>query len=280
MFQDNYNFSAILNDLFISIEKQAVITIRYEAYPLDPNDEYVVDFRIRSVNGFSNPVEFGDEIYDHGNTFLSEVARIMRKIPKSRQSEFGIKITDRFSTLMEQITYEDNIIQNRPFTQEDPPGFFHFMQPNFEGNGFHDSAVYMDMILYAASDFAYFWCTSMSQIFDELCNLINTIKHLPELHGHTEPPPAFEKIRVRLTVPQLTAFFLVLVKNNLIDVTNKSDLFRALAEIFQTKGSNNLSWRNIKNTFDSPSPDDIEYWEREFQTLSDLAKHIYRQFYN
>jgi len=280
MNRDNSNISAILDEVFIPIERNATITITYTAFPCAIDDEYVVDFRINAVNGFSSPTDFRQEIFDQGNAFLERLTQKLKTMPVRYRSEFGDKVNSRFAELLELVTFQNENLEYRPFTEEPSPGLFVFMQPNFEGDDYHDHSIYMDMIICAASHFAFLWWEVMAELHERIQILLTTITLLPEIHGHTNPPPSFEKIRMRLTVPQLACCFLFMVKNNLIDVNNKSDLFRSLADIFQTKGSDNLSWRNIKNMYDSPSPDDVEFWVREFQSLSQLATQSLKKFYN
>jgi len=118
----------------------------------------------------------------------------------------------------------------------------------------------------------------MAQLLDELKILITTIKVLPELTSVPVHEPGFEKIRMRLTVPQLSCLVKLMIKANLIDVTNKTELFKSIAEVFQTKGQDSLSWRNVKNHCDSPSPDAMEFCRLEFLSLSQLASDLLEDY--
>jgi len=83
---------------------------------------------------------------------------------------------------------------------------------------------------------------------------------------------------MRLTVPQLSCLVKLMIKANLIDVTNKTELFKSIAEVFQTKGQDSLSWRNVKNHCDSPSPDAMEFCRLEFLSLSQLASDLLEDY--
>ena len=278
MYLDSFDFSTQLNDLFTPIEKHSNIHINYEAHPVAYDDEYVVDFRVLSVNGTTSLAEFNAITTEVTESFLENFGQVVRGIPKKYRMKFCDRSLDRFTDLMDLVTYERNYSAYRPFYEEPEPGIFLFMQPSFSGNQYHNSPIYMDQILVCASDYAYVWWEVMSQLLDELKILITTIKVLPELTSVPVHDPGFEKIRMRLTVPQLSCLIKLMIKANLIDVTNKTELFKSIAEVFQTKGQDNLSWRNVKNHHDSPSPDAMEFCRLEFLSLSQLASDLLEDY--
>ena len=117
----------------------------------------MVDFRIKAVNGFSSPAEFRQETLDQGNAFMERLTQKLKNMPVKYRSEFGDKINCRFAELLELVTYQHESMEYHPFTEEPTPGLFVFMQANFEGDDYHESSIYMDMIICAASNFAFLW---------------------------------------------------------------------------------------------------------------------------
>ncbi len=84
-------------------------------------------------------------------------------------------------------------------------------------------------------------------------------------------------VYLSITVPQMACFFKMLVDNNLLEVKNKSEFCRRIADLFQSSGNDNLSWRSFKNHFDSPSPDSIRFCQEEFLSLSKLAARFFEE---
>ncbi|MEI6766892.1 MAG: hypothetical protein WCM76_14780 [Bacteroidota bacterium] len=71
---------------------------------------------------------------------------------------------------------------------------------------------------------------------------------------------ANNKIKVNLTVPELAFLFRVLYDNGLIEVKNKTDLFKSIAEVFQTKKTDTISSNSVKNNFDMPDFKAVDFW--------------------
>lgn len=275
MHLDNYNFSPKLADIFCPVEKHTTVTINYKAFPCEIDDEYVVDFRVQSVNGCNSLKKFNELSFDILSLFLEEVGKAMRNIPKRSRSKVSEEFTDKFTDVMDLVVFERvNVTDDyHSFCDEPNPreGCYLFTMANFSGGDYHNSGAYMDQILYAASDYAYIWWDLMTEALEKLRMLLTAIEFLPELHLVPEEEDHIEKLWWQLTVPQLACFFRILFQRNLFGTTNKSEFCRCIADLFRSSGKDNLSWRNFKNHFDSPSPDAIEFCRQEFLSLSQLA---------
>ena len=275
MHLDNYNFSPKLADIFGPVEKHAAVTINYKAFPCEIDDEYVVDFRVQSVNGCNSLKKFHELSSDILTLLLEEVGKAMRNIPKRSRSKVSEEITDQFTDVMDMVSYERVNVNDdyHSFCDEVNPreGCYLFTMANFSGDDYHNSGAYIDQILYAASDYAYILWEVMTNALDKLRMLLTAIEFLPELRLIPDEEDLLEKLRWQLTVPQLACFFKMLFHRNHFDTTNKSEFCRCIADLFQSSGKDNLSWRNFKNHFDSPSPDTIDFCRQEFLSLSQLA---------
>ena len=283
MYLENHNFSPKLSDIFHPVEKHAIPTINYKALPCEIDDEYVVDFRVLSVNGCRSLHEFRELSSDILTTFLEEVGKAMRHVPKRFRSKVSEEITDKYTDILELLVFEkvNTTDDYHSFREEPMPidACFLFTMANFSGGDYHDkSAIYMDQILHAASDFSYILWDVMAKAFEKLNMLLTAIEFLPELQVVPgEEENHVEKLKWELTVPQLACFFKMLVDSNLLEVNNKSEFCRSIADLFQSSGSDNLSWRSFKNHFDSPSPDAIRFCQEEFLNLSKLAARFFEE---
>ena len=209
MYLENYNFSTQLSDLLNPVEKNAVPTINYKALPCSIDDEYVVDFRVLSVNGCRSLHEFRELSFDILTMFLEEVGKMMRNVPKRFRSKVSEEITDKYTDIMELLVFEKVNASNdyHSFCEESKPGYacFLFAMANFSGGDYHDNSfIYMDQILYAASDFSYILWDVMAKAFEKLNMLLTAIEFLPELKVVPgEEENQVEKLRWQLSVPQL-----------------------------------------------------------------------------
>ena len=281
MYLENQNISPLMSTIFDPVEKHAVPIINYKALPCEIDDEYVVDFRVLSVNGCRSLHEFRELSFDILTMFLEEVGKLMRNVPKRFRSKVSEEITDKYTDIMELLVFEkvNTTDDYHSFCEESKPGYacFLFAMADFSGGDYHDNSfIYMDQILYAASDFSYILWDVMAGAFEKLNMLLTAIEFLPELKvlpGVEEDH--VEKLKWQLTVPQLACFFKMLVDNNLLEVTNKSEFCRCIADLFQSSGKGNLSWRSFKNHFDSPSPDAIRFCQEEFLILSQMASRFF-----
>lgn len=103
----------------------------------------------------------------------------------------------------------------------------------------------------------------------EAIDFIN--EHKYKLNVGNQSEPQFNKIKVELTVPQLSYLFRSLFEEKLLDVKNKTELFKTLAAVFQTKGKDDLSPNSIKNKFDSPEEAAAIFWHERFIHLTQIA---------
>ena len=66
---------------------------------------------------------------------------------------------------------------------------------------------------------------------------------------------------------ELSLLFRLLVEEKIILPDLKTDLFRVISTVFQTKKASDLSSKSIKNKFDSPEPNALDFWETKLVDL-------------
>ena len=281
MYLENNNLSPQISTIFDSIEKHAIPIINYKALPCGTDDEYVLDFRVLSVNGCRSLHQFRELSLDILTSFLEEIGKAVRFVPKRHRSKVSEEITDQYTDILELLFFDKVNVHDdyHSFTDEPIPDYacFLFTMANFSGGDYHNnSAIYRDQILYAASDFSYILWDVMARGFEKLDMLLTAIEFLPELKVVPgEEEDHVEKLRWQLSVPQLACFFRMLFDSNLFGPMNKSEFCRSIADLFQSSGKDNLSWRSFKNHFDSPSPDAIRFCQEEFLNLSKMAGRFF-----
>ncbi len=108
-------------------------------------------------------------------------------------------------------------------------------------------------------------CETVFDFVDEQLNLLAP-------NTKTETKPTITKIDTTLTVPQLAYLFRALVDEKLITPKQKTDLFKAVTEIFKTKATESISPDSFKNKYDAPESKAIEFWQEKFTHLMQKAK--------
>ena len=108
-------------------------------------------------------------------------------------------------------------------------------------------------------------CETVFDFVDEQLNLLAP-------NTKTETKPTITKVDTNLTVPQLAYLFRALVDEDLITPKQKTDLFKAVSEIFKTKGTETISSSSFKNHFNSPESNAIDFWQGKFTHLMQRAK--------
>jgi len=153
---------------------------------------------------------------------------------------------------------EDEIFSHQKFSNElyrllsdEPPTFKETFEPDYNKDTEQIQSVFYN----------YYYGQALKQILDYIA------VHEAKINPLRQSKQPQYKIKTKLTVPQLAYLFRALNDNKLIDVTNKTELFKFIAEAFQTKGSDDLSWNNIKNKFDTPEFKAVEFWDEKFLHL-------------
>ncbi len=80
-----------------------------------------------------------------------------------------------------------------------------------------------------------------------------------------------EKIQTTLSVQELACHFRHLVDTGVLVIPNRTCFFKFVAANFSTKNGASISWKSLKNGFDSPSHRARAFWGRWFKGLLGLG---------
>jgi len=75
------------------------------------------------------------------------------------------------------------------------------------------------------------------------------------------------KIPTSLNVAELALVFRLFVEEKILLPEHKTDLFKVISAIFQSKRASELSQNSIKNKFDTPDYNALEFWESKLVNL-------------
>lgn len=80
------------------------------------------------------------------------------------------------------------------------------------------------------------------------------------------------KLKTNLTVKEIAYLFRALYDEGIIEAKHKTDIFNFIAESFSSKQKEDVSANSIKNAFDVPDFNAIDFWQGKFTHLMQRAK--------
>ena len=81
-----------------------------------------------------------------------------------------------------------------------------------------------------------------------------------------------QKLKTNLTVKEIAYLFRALHDEGIIESRQKTDLFNFIAENFSSKQKDEISANSIKNAFDTPDYNAVDFWQEKFTHLMQKAK--------
>ena len=81
-----------------------------------------------------------------------------------------------------------------------------------------------------------------------------------------------QKLKTTLTVKELAYLFKVLYYEGIIDGKHKTDIFNFIADSFSSKQKEDVSANSVKNAFDTPDYNAMDFWFEKFIRLRDRTK--------
>lgn len=86
---------------------------------------------------------------------------------------------------------------------------------------------------------------------------------------HVQPK---QKLKTNLTVKEIAYLFRALHDEGIIESRQKTDLFNFIAENFSSKQKDEISANSIKNAFDTPDYNAVDFWQEKFTHFMQKAK--------
>lgn len=103
------------------------------------------------------------------------------------------------------------------------------------------------------------------EYLDQLVNLIDSFSF------ETASVPS-KKLKTNLTVKEIAYLFRALHYEGIIEARQKTDIFNFIAESFSSKQKEDISGNSIKNAFDTPDFNAVDFWQEKFTHFMQKAK--------
>lgn len=114
--------------------------------------------------------------------------------------------------------------------------------------------------------------TLVDNTLDKLIAFVDNklVKYDRDLLDNTGSSSGFGKIKSNLTVSQIALLFRLLSDENILETNNITKLSKQIASSFSSKQKDDISYKSVKNNFDSPQNEAIEFWETKLVRLRQL----------
>lgn len=100
---------------------------------------------------------------------------------------------------------------------------------------------------------------------DELISLIKNFSFSTSEHTS-------QRLKTNLSVKELTYLFRALHDEKIVESRQKTDIFNFIADNFSSKQKDEISANSIKNAFDIPDYNAVDFWQEKFTHLMQKAK--------
>lgn len=88
----------------------------------------------------------------------------------------------------------------------------------------------------------------------------------------SQPSKPKKKLKTNLTVVEIAYLFRVLYDKKIIDSKYKTHIYKFIAENFSSKEKDDISPKSLKNAFDTPDYNTIDFWQEKFTHFMQKAK--------
>lgn len=103
-------------------------------------------------------------------------------------------------------------------------------------------------------------------------NLVVIRDNIKEILSITDNELPKNKLKTNLTVKEIAYLFRALYEEGIIEARRKTDIFNFIAESFSSKQKEDVSANSIKNAFDIPDFNAMDFWQGKFTHLMQRAK--------
>jgi len=271
-------FPHMIDGIFGELKQLSEITIDYKGFPCSADDPNVTDFAILSVNGFKKSAEFYHYVKFVCNSIRNEAMKSINHLPAEEKSIFLEAVVKELRSFL-KVVYTDKFFASTWNSDSVKPfDLCVFAEPCFTGDKYHHEPYYRDIyIIRKAWKFSYNWRKAITDTIKTLSTAITVAEFIPVTLLSTGVSPNISKIPVKITLSKLACFARIFHENQLIAISNKSEYCRKFIEFFSTTNRDDLSYKNFKNHFDCPDPDDLIFCLSEMEQFTKIIKKLLKR---
>jgi len=268
------SFPHLLNEIFDDFNTAASVTINYEIALTNTSVHENPEVKVVSVNGFRSLTTFTNCIWSLKANLLCNLIEVVT----------GLDIQTKRLFIQHAITRSRKYLKttipvNPPSDDHDTTthmrNYYGFNQPRYINALDH----YPDdetcrLLAFRTRRYATMWKYTVEELIKELQGFFYLAEFLPALTPPVNSPPGTKKIPVRSSVAELAAMARLFFEHRAIALNNKSQFCRLVAEMFSTPRQKEISARSLKNHFDSPTPETIEFLFEEFRKMMQKFRNL------
>ncbi|MEI7492883.1 MAG: hypothetical protein WCK92_15895 [Bacteroidota bacterium] len=293
-------FGYMLDEIFYPIEDYSKIVIDYQANEERRNEEYCESFTVISVNGSFDPQVFSLALELLYKDLMSNIKKKLFCLARSEWPEYldsAIRRLKQLKTIIRCVEPSGELIDTN---WENPRKSWVFDREPGTVNRDSETVSALSIglkgvpaeVLVKTSMYAYCWRKRVKEYVRNMEFLRYYYLHVQEvpmvvvaapaydsvhvaclMGGSAEGSPAKrkiaacspmpEKIKVHRSVPQMAGYLWLLHRNGVFGNMPKTELCRKFAAFFQTSHREEISEHSLKNHFDSPSEEVLQFLRGE-----------------
>jgi hypothetical protein len=263
---DTYGF--ILDEIFYQIDEFSRIIIDYQLNESSGGKQPGNSFSVLLVNGHKDPRAFYHFMVFLCNGIIHRVIDHLPNLASGEQAVFIDYAIRRFNKLRSIACCIESPAEFTNMYGKRTPLIWVFKREFIDpGTETEKSLPVPEAVLVKASLFAYYWKNSLQDTAEKL-NFIRTYyEYIPDRPVIAAPVMKPVKIKINRTVPQLAGYLRLLHKMDVFGSISKAELCRLFAGLFQTEKQEEISPKSLKNHFDSPPPEAMEFLKVEFHRM-------------
>lgn len=264
-------FSHELNELFSELNNAASVVITYtipEAVPPDPDR---VLPRLVAVNGTASFKAYAALVLHQTTTLMNGLIATVADLEMSDKRLF-LQQAIRMAKRLTAFTVPPD---HAPAGLNSPVIFarYRFM---FDNTPVNPPDEVLRRLLYQCRRHAWYWQLTSEELVRTLFCFLTQVEFWPALFTNAGPEPARDRIPVKASVQTLAAFGRLFYEYKVFDMNNKEKFCRLLAASFCTVRQKKISAGSLKNHFDAPTPETLDYLFAEMGKMLKNSRRLYR----
>jgi len=268
------SFQHELNEMFGEINQVASIVIGFNTVKPDKSSTGQNGIRLVSVNGFKSLSAFAAAVAYTRDHLIGKIIEFV--------SELDLR--DKRALLLQAIACSRKLTCfTIPIAQPAGAGnstrlrAMIFKTPSFtrNGNELTPGDETRECLLLLTRRYAWLWQMHAEDLVQELCCFLYQVEFWPALTpAGNNTTPTHEKIPVNGNVSALAALSRLFFDHKAIALDNKSKFCRLVADKFCTPKQPRISHKSLKNHFDTPTPETIDFICAELRKMMNNSRKL------
>jgi hypothetical protein len=237
------------------------------------------EVEIVSVNGAAGPDEFLHALLYLASNLEKNAMDRQKELEPSQRPFFLAEVNKSIEPLLDIVGKVNHTNLFNDSEPENEQSSLKFKNPSisFETD-LLPSVQCIELIIKKTSCYAQTWYMVLKKLCSRLRMLELIVQYAPQepLRAIATKTP---KLVLQTTVSRIAILVRIFFEDNLFENNNKSEICRLFCEYFSIGSKETMSWKSFKNHFDIPDPDDLAFWDDEFDRIKEIVKQLWMTYH-